>query len=279
MPAILQCGRFELDLGRPLVMAILNATPDSFSDGTGQFVVSDALHRALRMIEDGADIIDIGGESTRPGADPVPLQQELDRVLPLVEALRDTGVALSVDTFKPEVMRQSLAAGADMINDIRALREPGALEAVAGSDCGLCIMHMQGDPRNMQAAPQYEDVVVEVRAFLAERVHALEGAGISSKRIVLDPGFGFGKTAGQNYAMLRRLREMQVPGYPWLLGFSRKSMLGHVVGREPRERLAASLTAALYGLEMGGNILRVHDVAETVDAVKVWCTIKDESFT
>lgn len=279
MSLTMQCGRFELDLGRPLIMGVLNATPDSFSDGTGEFIVDQAVQRAHRMIEDGADIIDIGGESTRPGADPVPLQQELDRVLPLIEALHGAGVPLSIDTFKPGVMRGALAAGADMINDIRALLEPGAMDAVAGSNCGLCVMHMQGEPRTMQSAPHYDDVVLDVKAFLAERVRKLEAAGISPRRIVLDPGFGFGKTPGQNYTMLRRLEEMQVGGYPWLLGFSRKSMLGHVVGREPAQRLAASLAAALYGLEKGGHILRVHDVAETVDAVKIWRTIKDETIT
>ncbi len=278
MSSILQCGRFELDLGRPLVMGILNVTPDSFSDGTGEFAIGGAIERALRMVQDGADMVDIGGESTRPGAEPVPLQEELDRVLPVIEALHGLNVPLSVDTFKPAVMRAVLDAGADMINDIRALREPGALEAVAASNCGLCIMHMQGDPRTMQQSPQYVDVVQEVRRFLEERTSALEQAGIAPKRVVLDPGFGFGKTAGQNYTMLRRLECLRVGEYPWLLGFSRKSMLGHVVGREPRERLAASLAAALYGLEKGGHILRVHDVAETVDAVKIWRTIKDESF-
>ena len=237
-----------------------------------------AVQRAHRMVEEGADIIDIGGESTRPGAEPVSLAEELDRVLPVIEALQGAGVPLSIDTFKPDVMRSVLSAGADMINDIRALREPGAIEAVADSACGLCIMHMQGEPRTMQVAPQYGDVVQDVRDFLAQRVAVLEQAGIASRRIVLDPGFGFGKTVGQNYAMLRRLDRMRVGQYPWLLGFSRKSMLGHVVGRKPRERLAASLAAALYGVEKGGHILRVHDVAETVDAVKIWHTIKDESF-
>lgn len=274
----MQCGRFELDLGRPLIMGILNVTPDSFSDGTGTVSPQQILHRAHRMIEDGADMIDVGGESTRPGAEPVPLQQELDRVLPVIEALRGTGVPLSVDTFKPEVMRQALAAGADMINDIRALQEPGAIDVVAGSRCGLCIMHMQGEPRSMQQAPRYDDVLREVRDFLAERARVLGEAGIDGRRIVLDPGFGFGKTAGQNYSMLRHLEKMTVDGLPWLLGLSRKSMLGHVVGREPRERVAASLAAALFGLEKGAHILRVHDVAETVDAVKIWLTLKDESF-
>lgn len=274
----MQCGRFELDLGRPLIMGILNVTPDSFSDGTGRLSLDDAVQRARKMIDDGADIIDIGGESTRPGSASVPLEEELARVLPVIEALRDCGVPLSVDTCKPEVMRRSLEAGADMINDIKALQEPGAIEAVAGSGCGLCIMHMQGEPRTMQLNPHYEDVVREVRDFLAARAQVLVEAGIAPARIVLDPGFGFGKTVGQNYVMLRRLDEMRVGDYPWLIGVSRKSMLGHVVGREPRERLAASLAAALYGVEKGGHILRVHDVAETVDAVKVWRTIKDESF-
>lgn len=274
----MQCGRFELDLGRPLVMGILNVTPDSFSDGTGELLIEQAVERGRRMIAEGADMIDIGGESTRPGADPVPAEEEIERVLPVIKALHDSGVPLSVDTCKPAVMRAALEAGADMINDIKALQEPGAIEAVSGSNCGLCVMHMQGEPRTMQVAPQYDDVLVDVRNFLEERVRVLTGAGISPGRIVLDPGFGFGKTAGQNYAMLRGLDRMQIEDYPWLLGFSRKSMLGHVVGREPRDRLAASLAAALYGVEKGGHILRVHDVPETVDAVKIWLTIKDESF-
>ena len=274
----MQCGRFELNLERPFVMGILNVTPDSFSDGTGEISLEMALDRARRMIDDGADMLDIGGESTRPGAEPVPARQELDRVLPVIEALRDSGIPLSLDTFKPEVMREALAAGIDMINDIRGLQEPGAVEAVAGSNCGLCIMHMQGDPRTMQLAPRYDDVVRNVREFFGERVRAMQQAGIDARRIVLDPGFGFGKTPGQNYTMLRRLDEIQVQGLPWLLGLSRKSMLGHVVGRQPRDRVAASIAAALFGLEKGAHILRVHDVAETVDAVKIWRTIKDESF-
>lgn len=259
-------------------MGILNVTPDSFSDGTGELSLQRVLERAHQMVEDGADMLDIGGESTRPGADPVPLQEELDRVLPLVEALHGLNIPLSVDTFKPAVMAAALKSGADMINDIRALREPGAIEAVRDSDCGLCIMHMQGEPRTMQVNPHYDDVVAEVRQFLEARAQSMVEAGISPQRIVLDPGFGFGKTVGQNYTMLRRLDQMRVGDYPWLLGFSRKSMLGHVVGRKAGERLAASLAAALYGLEMGGHVLRVHDVAETVDAVKIWRTIKDESF-
>lgn len=275
---MMQCGRFELNLERPLVMGILNVTPDSFSDGTGELSIQRAIERAYKMVEEGADMIDIGGESTRPGAEPVSLEEEIDRVLPVVQALQDTGVPLSVDTFKPQVMRAALASGADMINDINAFRAPGAIEAVVNSDCGLCLMHMQGEPRTMQLAPKYDDVVCEVTDFLTQRVEVLEQAGVAPQRVVLDPGFGFGKTVGQNYTMLRQLDTMQVKEYPWLLGLSRKSMLGHVVGREPRERVAASLAAALYGLEKGAHILRVHDVAETVDAVKVWRTIKDESF-
>lgn len=259
-------------------MGILNVTPDSFSDGTGDLVMERAIERGRKMIADGADMLDIGGESTRPGADPVSVEEELERVLPVIRALHDTGVPLSVDTFKPEVMRSVIDAGADMINDIKGLRAPGAIEAVRDSNCGLCVMHMQGEPRTMQASPHYDDVLTDVQSFLEERVAVLTRAGVAPQRIVLDPGFGFGKTAAQNYAMLRGLDRMRVANYPWLLGFSRKSMLGHVVGREPRERLAASLAAALYGLEKGGHILRVHDVAETVDAVKIWRTIKDESF-
>jgi len=274
---VLQCGRFTLDLGQPLIMGILNVTPDSFSDG-GNVSIPHAVERAHRMIEQGASMVDIGGESTRPGAEPVSLQAELDRVLPVLEALQESGVPLSVDTFKPDVMHHALRAGADMVNDIRGLREPGAIEVVASSHCGLCIMHMQGEPRTMQAAPHYDDVVNDVGQFLAERVQCLLQAGIAPARMVLDPGFGFGKTAGQNYTLLRHLKRMRVGGYPWLLGLSRKSMLGHVVGREPRDRLAASLAAALYGLEQGCHILRVHDVAETVDAVKIWQAIKDEPF-
>jgi len=273
----MQCGRFELNLERPLVMGILNVTPDSFSDGA-PLSLDQTLSRAERMIKEGADLLDIGGESTRPGAEPVSPQEELDRVLPVLYALRDCGIPLSVDTCKPEVMSAALNAGADMINDILALQAPGAIDAVAASRCGVCIMHMQGEPRTMQAAPQYDDVVKDVQAFLAQRVQALEAAGIASNRVVLDPGFGFGKTPGQNYTLLRHLDCLSVGHYPWLVGVSRKSMIGHVVGREPSARLAGSLAAALYGLEKGARILRVHDVERTVDAVKVWQAIKDESF-
>lgn len=277
MTATIQCGRFELELGRPLVMGILNVTPDSFSDGAARSL-DQILEHAQKMVADGADLLDIGGESTRPGADQVSVDEELNRVMPVLQALRDCGVPLSVDTCKPAVMQEALRIGADMINDILALQAPGAIEAVAASRCALCIMHMQGEPRTMQAAPQYDDVVGEVRAFLAERVRELGAAGIASNRIVLDPGFGFGKTAEQNYTMLRHFDQMRVGDLPWLLGLSRKSMIGHVVGREPSERLAGSLAAALYGVQKGAQILRVHDVAQTVDAIKVWQAINDGSF-
>ncbi len=268
------CGRFELDLGRPLFMGIVNVTPDSFSDGNHHCDPDAAVRHAHDLLAQGADILDIGGESTRPGADPVSVHDELARILPVIEGLRDCGVPLSVDTFKPEVMRAALDAGADMINDIYGLRRPGALEAVAGSRCGLCVMHMQGEPKTMQQAPHYDDVVGEVRRFLLERVQALQAAGVSRDRIVLDPGFGFGKTVEQNYVLLRRLGEIDVEGLPWLIGLSRKSMIGHVVGREPAGRVAGSIAAALAGLARGANIIRVHDVAATVDAVKVWRTIE-----
>lgn len=278
MVTTLHCGRYRLPLDRPLIMGIVNVTPDSFSDGGAYMDATAAIAHAQRLVEEGADILDIGGESTRPGAVAVPVEQELARVLPVLRGLRDINVPISVDTLKPEVMSASLAEGASIINDITALAARGAMDIVAASDAAVCLMHMQGEPRTMQAAPRYDDVITDVRQFLAERVAVLRGAGISSRRIVLDPGFGFGKTAGQNYTMLRYLDRMRVDEYPWLLGFSRKSMLGHVVGREPRDRLAASLAAALYGVEQGGHILRVHDVAETVDALKIWRTIKDESF-
>ena len=269
----LLCGRFELRLERPLVMGIVNLTPDSFSDGSLYLETDAAIAHARALAAEGADLLDLGAESTRPGAQPVSAEHELQRLLPVLEALRDMGVPLSVDTFKPEVMRQVLDAGADMINDIYGFRQPGALQAVAGSRCGLCAMHMQGEPRTMQQAPQYADVVAEVRGFLQERLDALLAAGVEPGRIVLDPGFGFGKTAAQNYLLLNRLADLRVEPYPLLLGLSRKSMLGHVIGREPAERLAGSIAAALAGVARGAEILRVHDVAATVDAVKIWKAI------
>ncbi|MDX3895922.1 dihydropteroate synthase [Pusillimonas sp.] len=275
MSAKLLCGRFEFPLERPLVMGILNVTPDSFSDGSRHFETDAAIAHGLKLASEGADIIDIGAESTRPGAVPVGLQEEIDRLLPVLEGLRDCGAALSVDTFKPEVMRGVLDAGADMINDIYGFRQPGALEAVASSYCGLCIMHMQGEPRTMQQAPRYDDVVGEVREFLRERVEAIRTLGMHPMRVVLDPGFGFGKTAEHNYELLRRLQDLFFDDYPWLVALSRKSMIGHATGREPDQRLGGSIAGALAGIARGAAMVRVHDVAQTVDAIKVWQTVEN----
>jgi dihydropteroate synthase len=254
-------------------MGILNVTPDSFSDG-GRFLTrDDALVRAERMLADGADMIDIGGESTRPGAPPVPLDEELARVVPIVEALRGMNVPLSVDTYKPAVMRAALEAGADMINDIWGLRQEGALDAVKSGNCGLCVMHMLGEPRTMQAGePVYDDVVADVRTFFTERIAAIERARIEKERICLDPGYGFGKTVEHNYMLLAHLTKTLPVGahYALLAGMSRKSMLGAVTGKSAGERVAASVAAAVCAAERGASIIRVHDVAETVDALKVW---------
>jgi dihydropteroate synthase len=277
-PQPLQCGRFKLNFERPLVMGILNVTPDSFSDG-GRFLSrGDALARAEQMLADGADMIDIGGESTRPGSQPVPLDEELERVIPIVEALRSMNVPLSVDTYKPAVMRAALDAGADMINDVWGLRREGAIEAVAGSQCGLCVMHMLGEPQTMQARePVYRDVVEEVREFFEERVDTLTKAGISSDRICLDPGYGFGKTEQHNYALLACLAETRPAGthFPLLVGMSRKSMLGAVTGRKTGERVAAGVAAAVCAAQRGAVIIRVHDVAPILDGLKVWKATED----
>lgn len=264
------CGRFEFDLERPLVMGIVNVTPDSFSDGGKHDDLDAAIAHAHRLIDEGAHILDIGGESTRPGAPAVSAQAELARVLPLVEALRDCGVPLSVDTFKPEVMRRVLDAGADMINDIYGFRQPGAIEAVAGSRCGLCVMHMKGEPGTMQDAPQYTDLIGEIGLFLGARAQKLRAAWVDPRRIVLDPGFGFGKTADQNFQLLRRLSSLRVSSYPLLVGLSRKSMIGQATGKPVGDRLAGSLAGALACVSRGASIIRVHDVAATVDALKVW---------
>jgi dihydropteroate synthase len=268
----LQCGRFGFDLAkRPLVMGILNVTPDSFSDGGRHHALEFAVEGAEQMIRDGVDIIDIGGESTRPGSPSVPAEEELRRVMPVIYALRDMGVPLSIDTCKPEVMREAIIAGADMINDINGFCAPGALEAVRDSDCGLCVMHMQGTPQDMQAEPDYADVVAEVSAFLRTRADALLAEGVARERITIDPGFGFGKTVAHNVALLRGISEMQRKlGLPVLAGLSRKSMIGAITGRPLGERLAGSLGGALAAVAQGARIVRVHDVAETVDALKVW---------
>ncbi|WP_132580264.1 dihydropteroate synthase [Paralcaligenes ureilyticus] len=273
MPS-LQCGRFELTLERPLIMGVVNITPDSFSDGALYFEADAAIAHAKDLIAQGADIVDIGAESTRPGADPVSAVDEFRRLQPVIEALREAGVPLSIDTFKPAVMRQALDAGADMINDIYGFRHPGAIEAVAASPCGLCVMHMQGEPRTMQQAPHYDDVLGEVKQFLQERLDVLLLQGISRRRIVLDPGFGFGKTPAQNYLLLQRLAQLRIADIPLLLGVSRKSMIGHVIGRPADQRVAGSIAAALAGIARGASIVRVHDVGATADAIKVWQAIE-----
>jgi dihydropteroate synthase len=278
----MRCGRFTLTFERPLVMGILNVTPDSFSDGGRYVARDDALRQAERMIRDGADMLDIGGESTRPGAAPLPLDEELARVVPIVEALRDAGVPISVDTYKPEVMRAALVAGADMINDVWGFRQPGAIDAVRDSDCGLCVMHMLGEPQTMQrGTPDYWDVVAQVRAFLTERVDMLMRDGVGKTRISVDPGFGFGKsTVGGNYALLAHLADTaprlgDAEPFPILAGMSRKSMFAEVTGRAlPHERVAASVAGAVLAAERGAAIVRVHDVAETVDALKVLAAVR-----
>jgi dihydropteroate synthase len=272
MRQILQCGRFGFALGAaPLVMGILNVTPDSFSDGGRFQSLEFAISRAEEMAADGADLIDVGGESTRPGSPAVPLEEELRRVMPALYALRGLGKALSVDTYKPEVMREAIIAGADMINDINGFRAPGAIAAVTDSDCGLCVMHMQSTPATMQHNPDYIDVVADVIAYLAERVDAMLAAGIDRERICVDPGFGFGKTVEHNFALLRATARIeQELGLPVLAGLSRKSMIGAVTGRPVEQRLAGSLAGALAAVAHGAKIVRVHDVAETVDALKVW---------
>lgn len=267
---IFTCGKYTLDLSRPHVMGIVNVTPDSFSDG-GKFDTTEkAVEHALALVAEGADILDIGGESTRPGATPVSLEDELNRVVPVIEQLsKVAGVPLSIDTYKPEVMRAAIAAGADIVNDVRALQEPGAIEAVANSHVGVCLMHMQGTPQTMQQNPQYADVVAEVNAFLQARMQAAEAAGIAAERIVLDPGFGFGKRTEHNLALLRQLDSTLVLGRPLLVGLSRKSVLGQITGNDVYVRLHASLAASVISTMKGARIVRVHDVKATADALKV----------
>ena len=273
----LQCGRFKLSLERPLVMGVVNITPDSFSDG-GMFADTErAIAHAQRLIGEGVDILDLGGESTRPGVAPVSLEVERRRVLPVLEAVASGGVPVAVDTRKPELMREAIAAGAAMINDVTALSGPGALAAVARAPVAVCLMHMQGDPATMQANPEYRDVVREVRDFLAQRVAVAEAAGIARNRIVVDPGFGFGKTVEHNLALLRSLREFASLGGALLAGLSRKAMLGRLTGREPLERVHASVAAALLAIQNGAHIVRVHDVAATRDALAVWNAVKNQN--
>ncbi|MGE5469419.1 MAG: dihydropteroate synthase [Bacteroidota bacterium] len=270
----LQCGAFRLSLERPLVMGIVNLTPDSFSrDGLDDDLEMAVAH-ARQQLDAGADILDIGAESSRPGAIATPEDEELRRLLPLLERIVDWGVPISVDTYKPAVMRAALAAGATMINDIAGLRYPGALEAVQGSDCAVCVMHMQGEPGSMQQAPSYRDVVAEVSAYLEEKATLCRQVGIAADRIVLDPGFGFGKALEHNLALFRALPQFVESGYPLLVGVSRKTMLGAITGRPVEQRQAASVAAALLAAQKGAKILRVHDVAATRDALAMLAAIE-----
>jgi len=265
-----QCGHFSLDLGQPVVMGVLNVTPDSFSDGGRYCDVNAAVAHAERMAADGAAIIDVGGESTRPGSAAVGEDEELRRVLPVIERLVSTlGIPVSIDTQKPGVMRRAIAAGASLVNDVAALAAPGAIEAVAGSDAAVCLMHMQGKPGTMQDEPRYDDVVGEVRAFLRSRVAACESAGIARNRIAVDPGFGFGKSLEHNLALLAGLPALAADGLPVLAGLSRKRMIGALTGRDGGDRLAGSLAAAVVAAVKGARIVRAHDVRETVDALRV----------
>lgn len=267
-------GRFRLPLDRPLVMGIVNVTPDSFSDGGLFASVDSALEHARRLVEDGADILDVGGESTRPGAESVPAEEELRRVLPVVEALAHGAVPVSVDTWKPEVMREAIRSGASMINDVNALLAPGALDAVAASDVGACLMHMKGSPKTMQIDPRYDDVLAEVLDFLRERVASAEAAGISRARIVVDPGFGFGKTVAHNLTLLRRLGDFGSLGVPVLAGLSRKSILGTITRRSVGDRVHSSVAAALMAVCKGARIVRVHDVRATREALEIYGAVE-----
>ena len=273
----LDCAGRVLRLDRPQVMGIVNVTPDSFSDGGEHAEVEAAVAHGLRLAAEGADLLDVGGESTRPGAAAVTLEEEIARVVPVIERLvRETSLPVSVDTGKPAVMRAAVAAGAGMINDVRALRAEGALDAAASLGVPVVLMHMLGEPRTMQDAPQYDDVVADVHRFLAERIFAAEMAGIPKKRLVVDPGFGFGKTSAHNLRLLRQLSKFADLGVPVLAGLSRKRTLGEVTGREVHERVHASVAAAVLAAVYGATLVRVHDVAATVDALKVWRAVAAE---
>ena len=265
-----------LHLDTPVVMGILNVTPDSFSDGGNYCQLDSAVKQAHTLLEQGAKIIDIGGESTRPGAPDVSLEDELDRVIPLVKALRKkSDCIISIDTSKSEVMRQAILAGADIINDVRALQEPGAIEVLSAyPDVAICLMHMQGQPRTMQSNPQYEDLFADINDFFSERIEACEQAGIQQQRIILDPGFGFGKTLAHNYEILNRFDEFNQFNLPVLAGLSRKSMIGNLLNKSTNERLAGSLAGALIAAQNGAKIIRVHDVSETLDVLTVWQACK-----
>ena len=266
-----QTSRYQIDLAFPRVMGIVNLTPDSFSDGGRFDTAAAALAHCESLLRDGADILDLGGESSRPGAQPVGWQDEWQRVQPVLQAALGLGCPISLDTTKPQLMERALAMGVDIVNDVNALQTPTAEEAVAAHpDCGVCLMHMQGEPQAMQAAPTYADVVHEVCNFLARRVDTLRRRGVAAQRIVVDPGIGFGKTVPHNVELLRRQSELLALGHPLLVGWSRKSALGAITGKPPQDRLAASVAAALASVQRGARIVRVHDVAATVDALKVW---------
>jgi len=270
-----RCGQASLSLAHPLVMGIVNVTPDSFSDG-GRFLAAErAVEHARTLAEQGADILDIGGESTRPGAEAVSTGEELARVIPVLEGLAGIGVPLSIDTRQPDVMRAAIAAGATIVNDVNALRAPGALDICAGSHVGICLMHMQGEPRTMQVAPSYDDAVAEIRDFLVERVATCVAAGIDRTRLVVDPGFGFGKTLAHNLALLRRLGDLGRDLPPMLVGLSRKSVLGAITGKTIEDRAHASVAAALLAVQRGARIVRVHDVKATRNALAVWSAVEE----
>ncbi|MEC7081503.1 MAG: dihydropteroate synthase [Pseudomonadota bacterium] len=266
----MQFGKYFIDLSQPQVMGILNVTPDSFSDGGQHAKVSQALDHALRMIDEGATFIDIGGESTRPGAPDVSLQEELDRTIPVIEAVaKNTACVISIDTSKADVMREAVKAGAGLINDVRALQEPGALQVAAEAQVPVCLMHMQGQPRTMQQSPEYDDVVNDVGQFLLARTKVCEEAGIANDKILFDPGYGFGKSLEHNYTLVKHLPSLMKLGYPVLVGMSRKSMIGNLLNRKVDERLAGSISLATIVAQMGAQIIRVHDVKETADAVNI----------
>jgi dihydropteroate synthase len=281
---LLRCEKRTLSLAQPILMGVLNVTPDSFSDGGRFFDMEAAVAQGLRMVEEGASIVDVGGESTRPGAAPVGAEEEIRRVVPVVERLRaQTDVVISVDTSKPQVIRAAAAAGAGLINDVRALSEEGALEAAVQSGCAVCLMHMQGAPQNMQLDPHYDDVVSEVKAFLEQRVNMCRAAGLTADRMVVDPGFGFGKTLEHNLQLLRHLRQLEVSlpeaplaALPIMVGLSRKSILARLTGRPAGERVYGSVALAVVALLNGARIVRVHDVAATADALKTVIAVQGE---
>jgi dihydropteroate synthase len=279
MKRTLACGRYRLPLDRPLIMGVINVTPDSFFDGGRHATSSAAIEHALRLASDGADILDIGGESTRPGAEPIALEVELARLVPVIEALRDCGKPLSIDTRTPEVMRRVLALGADMINDVNGFRSADAIAAVSASQAAVCVMHMQGEPSTMQKTPVYRDVVSEVCEFLYGQTGKLSAAGVAPDRIVLDPGIGFGKTQPQNVELIEQLGRVTEIGQPVMVGVSRKSLIGYLTGQPAADRLAGSVAGALAAVFRGAAIVRVHDVAETRDALRVWGALSGSSKT